>query len=120
MAHTVKVLAWLYRSKMNKDGKIPVYLRITKDRQRVEIATGYFINASDWNARTHKVKRTSSQAQEVNEYLQTQRFKITKTYNQLIADEKPFTLSVLKNKLKGNKNKQTTLMEAINYHTMNS
>lgn len=116
MGSTLKVLPWLYRSKSNSEGRTPIYLRITKDKQRIEIATGYFIKVSDWNARSHQVKNTEPQAKEINEHLQTTKFKITKIHNQLVADEKPFMLSVIKNKLKGTDNKQTTLIDAIQYH----
>lgn len=82
----------------------------------MEIATGYFINLSEWNTRTHTVKSISSQAKEVNDHLQTQRAKITQLHNQLISEEKPFALAVIKNRLTGRDQKQTTLMNAICYH----
>jgi len=75
MAANLRVLPWLYRSKLNEKEKAPIYLRIAKGKQRVEIATGYFINLSEWNTRTHTVKSTSSQAKEINDHLKTQRAK---------------------------------------------
>lgn len=116
MANILKVLPWLYRSKTNSEGKTPIYLRITKDNKRVEIATGYFIKDSEWNTSTHKVKSTASKSKEINEQLQRQMAKITQIHNQLVANEKPFSIEVLKNKLTGREQKKTTLLNAINYH----
>lgn len=116
MATTLKVLPWLYRSKLNSEGKAPIYLRITKGNQRVEIATGYFAKPAEWNTRTHTVKSTNSQVKEINDHLQTQRAKIIQIYNQLVAEEKSFTLAVIKNKLTGRDRNQTTLLNAIHYH----
>ncbi len=65
------MLSLLYRSKSNPEGRVPIYLRIPKDNQRVEIATGYFIQEKDWNARTYSIKTSAPKAKEINEYLQS-------------------------------------------------
>lgn len=116
MATTLKVLPWLYRSKTNAEGKTPIYLRITKGSQRMEIATGHFIKESEWNSRSHTVKSKTPQAKQINDHLQALRSKAFQLYNQLAAEEKPISLAKLKNKLTGRDINQTTLLDAINYH----
>jgi integrase len=83
---------------------------------RVEVATGYFIKESEWNTRSHTVNSKAPQARQINEHLQALRSKAFQLYNQLVAQEKPFTLAVIKNKLTGKDKNQTTLLNAIQYH----
>lgn len=116
MASTLKVLPWLYRSKINAEGKTPIYLRLTKDNQRIEIATGYFIKNADWNSRTHLVKSNAPKAKEINEQIRLMQERVAQIHQQLIADNKTFTLSVIKNKLTGKETNRSTLMNAIEYH----
>lgn len=116
MASTLKVLPWLYRSKINADGKTPIYLRLTKDNQRIEIATGYFIKNADWNSRTHLVKSNAPKAKEINEQIRLMQERVAQIHQQLIAGNKTFTLSVIKNKLTGKETNRSTLMNAIEYH----
>nr|MBA2498831.1 hypothetical protein [Chitinophagaceae bacterium] len=108
MATNLKVLPWLYRSKINADSRAPIYLRITRGTQRIEIATGFFIRLTEWNIKTHAVKSSSPQSKQINEHLQTLRSKAFQIYNQLVAEEKPFQLAAIKIKLTGKDQKQTT------------
>jgi len=116
MAITLKVLPWLYRSKTNAEGKAPIYLRMSRGSMRIEVATGYFIKESEWNTRSHTVKSKAPQAKQINDHLQALLSKAFQIYNQLVAEEKPFTLTVIKNKLTGKDKNQTTLLNAIQYH----
>lgn len=42
MEQRLKILFWLYRSKMNEKGLAPIYLRLTIAGKKTEIATGHF------------------------------------------------------------------------------
>ena len=44
---SVKVL--LKQNKVNKNGEMPIYLRIIKDRRTKFISTGQYIKPSQWN-----------------------------------------------------------------------
>lgn len=37
---------------------VPIYIRITSERHKVEISTGSFIKPTDWNTIKHCVKST--------------------------------------------------------------
>jgi len=94
----------------------PVYIRITNGKRKIETSTGHFIKLADWNSKTHTVKSTNAQAKHMNDSLQSLRSKAMQIHNNLIADGKPFSLSVIKNKLTDKDQNHTTLLNAIQYH----
>jgi site-specific recombinase XerD len=95
---------------------MPIYIRITSERHKVEISTGSFIKPTDWNTTKHCVKSTADQADKINNSIKSLLSKIHKIHTELVAAEKPFTLEVIKTKLTGKDEKRTTLLNAINYH----
>jgi hypothetical protein len=42
-------LFWLYKSKRNKQGEAPIYLRVTYNKERKNLSTAYNINPSRWD-----------------------------------------------------------------------
>lgn len=55
--------------KPNSEQKVPLYLRITKNRKSQTIALDVYIQPSDWNAKTNKVKYTTVNAERINSYI---------------------------------------------------
>lgn len=43
------ILFWLYKSKINKKGEIPVYVRVTIQGEREQFSTQISILASSWS-----------------------------------------------------------------------
>jgi Arm domain-containing DNA-binding protein len=71
MNSSVKVLFWLYKSKKNKHGLIPIYIRVTLNKTKMEIASGYFIPSLHWNDKKKQViENISPQGAEINNALQ--------------------------------------------------
>lgn len=116
MTTQFKILLWLNKSKVNSTGLAPIYLRISLGTRRAEIASGYFVKATEWNNKSHSVRSNCSLASEINEYLDSLKLKVSQINNQIISGNKPYTLSTIKNKLQGKDLPRTTLMEAIVYH----
>jgi hypothetical protein len=48
-----------------KGNKLPIYLRITKDRKKSEVATGYFLEEKSWDGSYQRAKKNT----EINEHL---------------------------------------------------
>jgi len=55
--------------KINMNGKVPIYLRITKDRKSKYIALDVYINPNDWNGKTGKIKPGAKNAPQINRFL---------------------------------------------------
>lgn len=64
------VLYYIKRAKKHKDGKFPVYARITVNGMRAEFVVNASIEETHWDNKLGKVKGNSKQAKEVNAYLE--------------------------------------------------
>ena len=63
------VVKLVLRKKPNKDGQLPLTLRITKDRKSSFIYLGYHLNASDWDEAQQRVKKSHPNAARLNNYI---------------------------------------------------
>jgi len=66
----IKAKVILYKSKVLKDGKSPLMLRITKGTARKYISIGFSISDSEWNESTGKPKGRSHTSMELSRIIQ--------------------------------------------------
>ena len=64
---SVKVFPRL--DKVNKQGLVPMYLRLTKNRKSKYIALDVYIDPKNWNVKTGKLKPTAKNASQINNFL---------------------------------------------------
>ena len=81
--HTFSINYWLYRSKA-KNGKAPIYCRITMNGQRIEMSVKRSIEPSKWIVGAGMVKGVSEEARTINNYLDAIKADLYKKYNQLL------------------------------------
>jgi integrase len=116
MKGSIKVLFWLYKSKKNAQGLMPVYIRITLNREKTETASGYFILESYWNNKKCSVKDSCPQGKEINNALEIQKGKIIAIYNELLSSGGFFSVLNIKRKFLGQDEQHKTLLQAVDYH----
>jgi len=63
---TVKIVL---QKKENKDGTLPLCIRITKDRKTSFIHLGYSINSTDWDTKEQRVKKSHPNHTRLNNFL---------------------------------------------------
>ena len=73
---TFNILFFIKKTKLLKDGSAPIYLRITVNGKRSEIAIKRSINPKFWDIKRNKVKGNSKKAQIINDYLNSVRGQI--------------------------------------------
>lgn len=113
----IKILFWLYKSKANKEGKAPLYLRITVNGKKVEIATGYFIKPADWDSKKHQAKGNSESSVLINNYTTSTRSKILKILDSSTVSGSPIvSAEFIKQKLVGSSMAKKTLLQVFEYH----
>lgn len=103
------------RKKKNKDGTIPIVLRITKDRRTSYIYLGKNVDQKDWDATNQKVKRSHPSSQRLNNFLLK---KLTEAQNAILDFElkqADFTVEDLRQKLSSEKTKDTFFAQAELY-----
>src|SRR5436190_623699 len=54
------------RKKPNKEGKLPLTLRITKDRKSSYIYLGYHLDPAEWDETEHRVKKSHPNSARLN------------------------------------------------------
>lgn len=101
MNKTFNLLFYVKKSKINANGEVPIYLRITVDGKITEISTKRTVNTKKWSSGMQKVTGTSEEVKSLNFYLKTFEHKIYNIYHDLIKDNEKVTCEILKNKFLG-------------------
>ena len=79
-------------TKMNADGKLPIYIRLTVDGQRLEFSSKKFIEKSKWLPELAKMKGQSEEARSINGYLDMMRSKVLGAELQLMHKQEELTI----------------------------
>lgn len=117
---TLTLSLQLKKSKLRKDGKAPIYLRVTINSQRLELSTKWFIEPLKWDSIRQEVKGRSEEAKTVNNYLSELKTKVQREFNLLTQEQEHIQIIELKNALEGKRKKSKTLIEVFeeNNHLM--
>jgi len=100
MFKTFSILFYLQRNKVSKDGKSPIYLRITVNGKRSQISIKRKISINKWNNEAGKVIGTTLEVKELNRYLNSLKHKIYKIQQKLLDDNRQITALLIKNIVK--------------------
>jgi site-specific recombinase XerD len=100
--NTFSMLFFIKRTKLLNNGESPIYLRITVNGLRTEMALYRSVLPEQWDAAKGKAKGTSREIRELNAYLDEYKSRLIQCKRQLENDFKPVTPESLKNKLLGN------------------
>jgi len=110
-----RVLFWLCQNRI-KDGKAPIWARVTVKGRRVEISTQMSISPYEWDSQNQVAKDPSKDAQAVNAGLSRIRVKIENACLRLEAKEKELTADNFRIEYSGSKEKARMLLEIIQQH----
>jgi site-specific recombinase XerD len=101
MTKSFALLFQLKRTKALPNGNAPIYLRITIDSERVEIATKRNANPDKWNTVAQKVMGNNDDARSVNNHLKTLEQKAHEVYREMIEKKIPITAQSVKDRING-------------------
>jgi integrase len=93
-----------FRLKMGKqkaDGQVPIYMRITVKRERVEISIHRTIDPEEWDSGIQASGKKTDEANELNDYLQQCRSRVYQCKKSLEYDDQDVTALNLKNRYLG-------------------
>ena len=116
MYNTFSILFFLQKNKVTKDGKAPIYLRITVNGKRSQISIQRKIEIKKWNKEAGKVIGNSIQVKELNHYIDSIRYKIYKIQQRLQDENMTFTALDIKNIYLGKDGNQKMLLEIFQDH----
>lgn len=113
--NTFGIVFYLKRQK-EKNGKAPIYARITVDGKRAEISIKKDIDTSNWSFGKGMAKGKGDEIRMLNTYLEQIRSRMVEGYQQLQLKKQLITAELIKNKFLGIEEKEHSLMSLFDYH----
>lgn len=92
MRSTFKILFYINRGKVKKDGTTAIFCRITVDGEQTVITTGIFCNPNDWKSKKGEVKD-----EKANSQLKAFRQRIEQSYENTLKKQGVVSVDLLKN-----------------------
>jgi site-specific recombinase XerD len=116
MQNTFSILFYPRGNNLDKNGRAPIYLRITVDGKRSELSIKRKIILSRWNTEAGKMRGTTSNIRELNKYIDSIRNKIYKIHEKLNENESTITAEIIKNIFSGKSQKHKMLLKIFQDH----
>jgi len=91
----LSIIFWLKREKASKDGRVPIYVRVTVNGQKDGFSSGKKILPDHWDAKDGPTKDCPD-FQNINSYITKTKAGLEKCYNVLEATEKNITGTMVK------------------------
>ena len=111
-----KVLLYLKKSGMDKNGKAPIMGRITVNRTMAQFACKLSCTPSLWNPRASRLEGKSKEAVETNKDIEQLLLSIQKAFDVLVEKRTDFEAKDVKEALQGSVKTQTTLLSFVDEH----
>jgi site-specific recombinase XerD len=115
---TFNVLFYINRGKKLKNGTVPIYARITVNKQRSEFAISRFVVDDEWNVEIGRVKSTSKSAKEINSYLDLIKSNLLLKKREMEDMGRPINAQALKNVHLGIDIEDKTILLIFSEHNM--
>jgi len=113
---TFTILFYIKRTKLLKNGEAPIFMRITVDSVREELAIKRSIKLESWDADKGRAKATNAFNKELNHYLEHIRHKLYAIQKELEDEGKTVTSELLKNRYNGVNEAYITFVELYSEH----
>jgi len=110
------LLFYLKRPKKPSKGPVPVYLRITVNGVRKEIATGRSCEPDRWNPNAGRASGNKEEIRSLNAFLDTLQLNVHEARRKAVEEGKVITSALLKGMLTGEYEKPKMLLEVFKYH----
>ena len=111
-----KVLLYLKKSGMDKNGKAPIMGRITVNRTIAQFSCKLSCTPSLWNPRASRLEGKSKEAVETNKDIEQLLLSIQKSFDVLVEKRTDFEAKDVKEALQGSVKTQTTLLSFVDEH----
>ena len=116
MRTTISLLFSLRKPKNYQSGEMPIYLRITVDGQRAELAVSRKCDPERWDAVSGRAIGSKADSRTLNAYLDDIQFKIYELQRRMSDADENITAETLKNRFIGKVEKARTLLAVFEDH----
>ena len=116
MQNLLSVLFYIRRNKIDKQGKVPIYMRITYNGKRAEISAMRKIELSKWNSSGNTVIGHSAKATLINRNLDIMRNRVYEIHQRLIDAKEDINVTVIKEMYLGKSDSQKSVLQMFKEH----
>lgn len=116
LGKNLSLLFYLKKPKNYQSGPLPIYLRITVDKEVVELTVSRKCEPKQWDKKGERATGKNEEARELNHHIATFRMKAFEARLQLIERGKPVTAHSIKNLLTGREEKARQILEVFKHH----
>lgn len=114
---TFKILFFIKKTRVSKNGEVPVLLRVTVNGLRAETSVNLKVNPKLWHAQTGRTLGTDAKSEELNNTLDTIKLKVMKIHREMEFDGVRVTAKGIIEKYQGKDEKsQMTLLKVFKDH----
>ena len=112
----MKVLFWLYKSRPNKKGEVPIYARITINSLREQFSINLFVNPRNWNKDKQRLKGRNELSSSVNQLIDKVEADLLSIYNEMSKVFNNVTAKDIRNNYFNEDNSSKGLIEVFEIH----
>ena len=116
MRSTFKLLYFVKRNAVKKNGNAPIIARITIDQVVAQFNTKLEINPAHWSVELGKASGRTAEAVHINSMLESIRSTVHQHYHALMAQDGYVTAELVKNAFLGKIARERTLIEFFKQH----
>lgn len=106
---------WIYGSSAI-DNQSNIYVRITLNGKRVNLSLKQKIDIDSWYPKRQRVKGNSSDARQINAYLDNVKSELVQSYRDLKSEKTVLTPQLIKSRYLGEDKKEHTLKDIFKYN----
>jgi len=107
---TFKILFYIKKTRIAKNGEVPVMLRVTVNGLRAETSVNVKVDPSRWSALAGKLIGDTRRDDELNARLDTIRLRVMKVHRQMELDGEPITAQRIIDKYLGREDKPVIML----------
>jgi integrase len=116
MRSTFRVLFFLKRDKQKANGNVPIFCRITIDKQEARFGIKKDVNPTIWDIKIGKAIGRTNEAVDINTVIDQTKSVLFSIYNDLLLSEVNVTAEKVKNHFLGGASKEHNLLEQFQRH----
>jgi Arm DNA-binding domain/Phage integrase SAM-like domain len=116
MTTKISLLFYLRKSKVNAQGLMPIYQRITIEGERFDSSTGHFVDELKWSPESGKMKGNSEEARSINSRLDLYKANVYEVEKRLFMNEIKINFENFRNEYQGKKARARMLIPIFEEH----
>ncbi|WP_010662910.1 site-specific integrase [Marinilabilia salmonicolor] len=116
----VRILFFIKRTKLLKNGEASIFVRITINQERTEFAAKRSVKPKHWSDIQQKVKKNAPEGEAINAALDHFKKRIASIVEYLSYEEVEVTPRLLQEKLLGKKEQKRTILSVFREHNENA